>query len=151
MTSLEGSRVFFEVACLLPILAGSAHVAGALVDNFRPTFFTPLNEELRLKMATTGGMRFREMFPPRGAASPTFWRIWLGFNMTHGLGVAAFGAVCLLAARHDYGMVVASGLLPLTLVISGIYLAISLRFFFYVPTILIAVSTVCFALAALWA
>ena len=152
MRNLELSRAFFEVATLPLIVAGAAHVAGALLDNFRPTFFTPVDEELRLTMATTGGLRFKEMFPRRGGDSPTFWRLWLGFNMTHGLGVAAFGAVCLLAARHDYGLVVATpGLMPLTIVVAGIYLAISLRFFFYVPTILVAVCTACFALAALWA
>jgi hypothetical protein len=151
MTNLGLSRAFFEVATLPFIVAGAAHLAGALVDNFRPTFFTPRDEELRLTMASTGGMRFRELFPPRGGVSPTFWRLWLGFNMTHGLGVAGFGAVCLLAATHDYGAVVATpGLMPLIVVIAGIYLAISIRFFFYAPTILVAVSTACFALAALW-
>jgi hypothetical protein len=53
MTGLELSRAFFEAATLPLILAGSAHLAGAFSDSFRPNFFTPLDEKLRLKMATT--------------------------------------------------------------------------------------------------
>jgi hypothetical protein len=133
VTSLELSRAFFEAATLPLIVAGAAHLAGAVLDNFRPTFFTPLDEELRLTMATTGGLRFREMFPPRGGASPSFWRLWLGFNMTHGLGVAGFGAVCLLAAWHDYAMVVATpGLLPITVVVAR-----------YLPGDLVALLLLC--------
>jgi len=104
MTNLGLSRAFFEAGTLPLLVAGAAHFAGAVLDNFRPTFFTPVDDEVRL------------------------------------------------TAMHDYGLVVASpGLLPLTVVIPGIYLAISLRCWFYGPTILIAASTACFALAALLA
>ena len=152
MTNLGLSRAFFEAGILPLLVAGAAHFAGAVLDNFRPTFFTPVDDEVRLTMVTSGGLRLRKMFPRRSGSSPTLWRAWLGFNMSHGLGVAGFCAVCLLAAMHDYGLVVASpGLLPLTVVITGIYLAISLRCWFYGPTILIAASTACFALAALLA
>jgi hypothetical protein len=150
MTDLGVSRLFFEVGSIPLMVAGAAHLAGAIVDRFRPTFFVPRDEKLRLTMAATGGMRFIEGFPRTGGDSPTFWRLWLGLNMTHGLGAAAFGAICLLAATHEYGMVVATpGLLPLSFVVAGVYLAICWRFFFYAPTIMAAVSTACFGLAAL--
>jgi hypothetical protein len=80
------------------------------------------------------------------------WRLWLGFNMSHGLGIAAFALVGLLLALRDYRLVVDTpGLLPLSILVGAIYFVISLRFWFYGSTVITAVSTTCFILAYLLA
>jgi hypothetical protein len=93
-------------------------------------------------------MRFRRPFP--GAASkPSLWSFWLGFNVSHGLGACAFGALCILIAVHDYGLVPRiDGLQALTVVVAAGYFATALRYWFNGVQILTGTATACFVLAA---
>ena len=78
------------------------------------------------------------------------WRAWLGFNISHGLGLFAFGLVCLLMGAYDFDLVVdIEPMRPLTIAVSAAYLALSLRFWFYVPTLTIGAGAGCFAIAGL--
>jgi hypothetical protein len=93
-------------------------------------------------------MRFRAFFPG-DTATPSIWRLWLGFNLSHGLGAFAFGLLCLLIGAHDFGLVERiGGLQALTIAIPAVYLAISLFFWFYVPALVTAAATACFIVAA---
>ena len=129
------------------MLAGGGHVVLTLLDTARPTFFTPIRNSVKLGMEG-GGMRFRALFPG-DAATPSIWRLWLGFNLSHGLGVFAFGLLCLLIATYDFGLVERiSGLRALTIAVPAAYLAISLVFWFYAPALATAAATACFIVAA---
>ena len=76
------------------------------------------------------------------------WRVWLGINITHGLGIFAFGLLCLLIATYDFELVGRiDAIRPLAIAVSAAYLAISLRFFFYGPVIITATATACFVIA----
>ena len=77
------------------------------------------------------------------------WRVWLGINISHGLGVFSFGLLCLLIAAHDFDLVVEiDAIRPLAIAFSAVYLALSLRFWFYGPVIITATATICFTVAA---
>jgi hypothetical protein len=129
------------------MLAGGGHVVLALFDAVRPTFFAPVEDSARPGMEGTG-MRFRSLFPGDDA-TPSIWRFWLGFNLSHGLGVFAFGLLCLLIAAHDFSLVGhISGLRALTIAIPAAYLAISLLFWFYVTSLVAVAATVCFIVSA---
>ncbi len=83
-----------------------------------------------------------------GKAAPSMWRVWLGINISHGLGVFTVGILCLLIAAHDFDLVVEiDAIRPLTIAFSAAYLALSLRFWFYGPVILTGVATTCFTFA----
>lgn len=144
----SGAAQAWFIAGTIPLmLAGGGHVALTLLDTVRPTFFSPIKDSTRLGMED-GGMRFRAFFPG-DAATPSIWRLWLGFNLSHGLGVFAFGLLCLLIATHDFGLVERiDGLRALTIAVPAAYLAISLVFWFYVPTLAAAGATACFIVAA---
>ena len=74
---------------------------------------------------------------------------WLGFNIGFGLGVFAFGLLCLLVATHDFKLVERIGAIrPLTIAVSATYFAISIGFFFSGPAIITGIATVCFTIAA---
>ena len=76
------------------------------------------------------------------------WRVWLGINISHGLGVFTFGLLCLLIATHDFMLVEdIAAVRPLTIAFSAAYLVLSLRFWFYGPVILTGTGTVCFTVA----
>jgi hypothetical protein len=143
------AQTWYLVGSVVFMVAGGAHVIGALVDTVRPTFFTPIDRAARPVVEGTG-IRLRQMFPSEGGAGarPSMWRVWLGIHLTHGLGAFAFGLLCLVIGSHDFALVERiDALRPVTIAVSAAYLAVCLRFFFYVPTILIATATACFTIA----
>jgi len=138
-----GAAQGWFIAGTIPlVLAGGLHALAALVDTVRPTYFTPIDRSVRPVVDGTG---IRLV----GKATPSMWRVWLGINISHGLGVFSFGLLCLLIAAHDFDLVVEiDAIRPLAIAFSAAYLALSLRFWFYVPVIITASATVCFTVAA---
>ena len=76
------------------------------------------------------------------------WNAWLGFNISHSVGLFLFGAAAIWLAMNltNYSELTKPGLVILVAG-SVVYLVLSLRFWFYAPTISIAIATVCFAVA----
>ena len=94
------------------------------------------------------GIRLVRMFGGSGA-KPSMWRVWLGINVSHGLGIFTFGLVCLLIAAHDFALVERiDGLQPLTIAFPAVLIALSLRFWFWGPLLISTSSTACFTAAA---
>ena len=118
---------------------GGWHALLSVVDVFRPTQFAPLDDSVRLAMKATG-VRFS-----RGRAN--MWDAWLGFNISHGLGMLLFGAAAVwLGLNIDHVEVARSGL-AIPIVIGLIYFLLSVRFWFYAPAVGSAVATACFVVA----
>jgi len=141
------AQTWFIAGTIVFILAGGLHVLATLLDTVRPTFFAPIERSVKPVMEGTG-IRFRRMFPGGSGATPSMWRFWLGFNISHGLGAFTFGLLCLLIATHDFKLVEGiDALRPLTIAFSAACLALSLRFWFYATTILTGIATACFTVA----
>ena len=122
-------------------LMGTGHAVIAMIDVFRPTQFTPIDDSVRDSMKSTG-LRFA-----RGRTS--MWDAWLGFNISHGLGALIFGVVVVALGKY-LTLIEPSKILLLAPVIFGfIYFYLSVRFWFYLPTIGISLATACF-IAAWW-
>jgi hypothetical protein len=137
----SGAQAWFIGGTIPLILAGGGHVLIALVDTVRPTYFAPIDGSVKPEVEGTG---IRLV----GRATPSMWRVWLGINITHGLGIFAFGLVCLLIATHDFNLVERiDAIRPLTIAFSAALLAVSLRFFFYGPAIITGIATACFTVA----
>lgn len=151
MDMSSGAAQTWFIAGTIPLmLAAGLHAVATVLDAVRPTFFTPIRDSVRHEMEDDG-MRFRAFFPG-AAATPSIWRFWLGFNVSHGLGVFAFGLICLLIGAQDFDLVgQIDGLRALTIAIPAAYLATSLVFWFYVIKLLIGVSTACFIVSAVLA
>jgi hypothetical protein len=144
------AQTWFIAGTVPLLLAGSLHALLALIDSVRPTFFAPVDANAKPAMDDTG-VRLVRMFGASGV-TPSTWRMWLGINVSHGLGVSGFGLMCLLIATHDFDLVEqvdALRLLPVAF--CAAYLALSLRFWFYGPTIVTATATTCFTFAAVLA
>ncbi len=141
-----GGQTWFIAGAIL-FLAAGAHALLALLDTLRPRWFAPIDDSVRAPMEATG-MRFRRPFPGEGS-KPSLWRFWLGFNVSHGLGAFAFGAVCILIAAHDYGLVARiGGLQALTIAVAACYFLTALRYWFNAVQLLTGTATTCFLLAA---
>jgi hypothetical protein len=148
--SSGAAQAWFIAGTVPMMLAGGGHLALAVLDAVRPTFFTPIQDSVRLGMKGTG-MRFRTLFPG-DAATSSIWRFWLGFNLSHGLGVFAFGLLCLLIASRDFGLLErVGGLQLLTIAVPAAYFAVSLCFWFYVTSLVAATATACFTVSAVLA
>jgi hypothetical protein len=145
--SSGAAQAWFIAGAIVFVLAGGLHALGALLDTVRPTFFAPIDDRVKAEMEGTG-MRFRRLFPG-DADRQSMWRFWLGFNVSHGLGAFAFGLFSLLIAVHDFNLVDrVDAIRPLTIAVSAAYLAISLRYWFYVVAVITGAATVCFTVAA---
>jgi hypothetical protein len=140
------AQAWFIAGTVVAMLGAGAHALLALGDTVRPTFFAPIESSASRGM-NRSGMRLVRMFG-RSGARPSMWRVWLGINITHGLGIFAFGLVCLLIATHDFNLVERiDAIRPLTIAFSAALLAVSLRFFFYGPAIITGIATACFTVA----
>ena len=73
------------------------------------------------------------------------WDAWLGFNISHGLGAVIFGAVAVLAGVLYGGLLATPPALVAIVGVSVIYLALALRFWFYIPVVGTGLATACFA------
>jgi hypothetical protein len=136
------AQAWFIAGASVAILAGGLHALLTLVDVVRPTYFAPRDAALMSALEATR-MRFG------GRAAPSMWNAWLGFNMSHGLGVFTFGLLCLLIATYDFHVVTrVDAIRPLTIAFTAVYFVISLRFWFWGPTLLTAAATTCFTVAA---
>ena len=137
----SAAEAFFIAGTIPPLLAGGLHAALTLADTVRPTYFTPTGAALNSALERTP-MRFG------GRAAPSMWRAWLGFNISHGLGVFTFALLCLLIALQDFELVERiHAIRPLTIAFSATYLVVALRFWFWGPVLITGSATVCFTIA----
>jgi hypothetical protein len=139
--SAGAAQAWFIAGTIVVMVAGGGHALLALFDTVRPTFFAPIESSVKQGMEGTGMRLVR-------SARPSMWRVWLGINIGIGSGVFAFGLLCLLIATHDFKLIERiDGIRPLTIAFPAAYLALSLRFWFYLPALVTAVGTACFTIA----
>ena len=135
------SEIFFLVGAAIFALMGVVHGALTLRDVFVPRSFTPIDDSVRRAMADA---------PLRFAPQTTIWKAWLGFNLSHSLGLFIFGAFLGALAFQDFGVITQSPFLRFGAVVVGsVYMVLALRFWFGAPAALSAVGTLCFMAAAL--
>jgi hypothetical protein len=142
-SAVSAAQAWFIAGTIPLILAGGGHALLALLDTVHATYFTPRDASVKSAVEST---------PIRlgGRAAPSMWRAWLGFNISHGLGVFTFGLLLLLIAVQNFKLVgQIDAIQPLSIAFPAIYFVIALRFWFYGPVIITATSTACFIVAAL--
>ena len=73
------------------------------------------------------------------------WRAWVGFNLSHSLGVVLFGALVVLVARSEASFAAEGPLFaPFALLVASAYLVLAIRYWFKIPILGCALSTVLF-------
>lgn len=123
-----GGSIFFAM--------GSLHGILTLRDVARPRAFTPTDDAVREAMQGA-----RVAFNPR----INLWKAWLGFNLSHSLGVALFGAVSLTMGLFHFELFAENPVVQVAVVsTAGAYLALSLAFWFSGPALGSALSLLCF-------
>lgn len=138
---IEVSRYIFLAGALVFVVLGVAHVLVTPRRIDQDKGLSPRNPTLRAAMAGDTILLTRRT---------SIWLAWVGFNLSHGLGLVLFGAVNLLVGRSLASFLGQAGvLLPFAVAVSGLYMMLALRYWFRTPIIGIAVGCACFI--ASWA
>jgi hypothetical protein len=136
MSMLELSRVLFVIGALPFIVLGLAHAAATPQTPAHARGLSPRDPAIRDAMAKDSLLLTRRT---------SLWLAWVGFNLSHSLGAVLFGAVVVLIGRSRASFEAQAGVfLPLSVLVSAIYLVLGLRYWFRTPIIGIALASVCF-------
>ena len=122
------------------LMLGSGHGALTLVDVMRPQTFTPVDDNVRIAM---------QGVPIRLHPHTDLWRAWLGFNLSHSMGVVLFGAV--LIAIGLTGVTAYLDHLAWqigTILFSLTYVVVAHWFWFWIPALGSGAATVCLLVAS---
>lgn len=137
----ELSRYLFLVGALPFVLLGLAHALATPRTTAEPKGLSPRDPALREAMSKETLLLTRRT---------NMWLAWVGFNLSHSLGAVLFAGVVLLIGRSPASFQAQAGVfLPLTVVVSGLYLVLGLRYWFRTPIIGVALSGVCFVASSI--
>ncbi len=128
-------QLFVAAGAGLFFVLGAAHASLTLRSSPTGGPMTPCDPDVRAVLTRVGGLGFAPEL------RSTLWRAWMGFNLSHALGVMGLSAVAFVMAA---GSTMVFDDLRVTAAVLGvplIYLALSLRYWFNEPTRAIAVGT----------
>lgn len=134
------AEILLAIAGTSFLILGIAHGVLTLRDVATPRAFTPTDDTVRIAMQGA-----------RVALNPrlNLWQAWLGFNLSHSLGVVLFGAGLLLLALLHFPVFAASRLVQgAAAAVAAAYFVLALRFWFWGPALGTGLSLVCILVAA---
>jgi hypothetical protein len=133
-------RWLFKVGCWTAVVTAAIHLAGQLSGGPPPQNDTErqLNE-----LATT----YRFAFP--GGAQRSFQDLMTGFSLAFSILLSAMGAIGLMVEKRGQSDQPLMSAVARTMAGTGLVMVvISMYYFFIVPTMCLALITICFALAS---
>ena len=118
------------------LVLGSLHGLLTFRDLSHPRAFTPTDSAVREAMQEA-----RLALNPRA----NLWKAWLGFNLSHSLGVALFGGIIVAIAVFHFEFFIGNPIVQLASVaIAAAYLVLSMFFWFWGPAVGSGLSLLCF-------
>lgn len=136
-------QILLSIAAAIIILLGGFHGFLTIRDLYDPRSFTPTDDSVRKAMQNQ---------PIRLHPSTDLWKAWLGFNLSHSLGLLVAGGTLLAIALFDPELFINHLSIQLSaLAVAGIYLVLSLKFWFSSPAIGSGIITLCIFAAILLA
>jgi hypothetical protein len=121
-TGVTAAQALLAGAGLIFLAMGTLHGLLAVRDVTNPREFTPTEESVRIAMQGT-----RLAFNPR----VNLWEAWLGFNLSHSVGVVLSGGCLLFLAGPYFPAFAGSHLVQgFAAGVAAVYLILSLRFGF---------------------
>ena len=116
-------------------LLGLLHAVYTYADIARPRYLVPSKPALREAMMQ-GGLRLSR-------DATTMWKAWVGFNFSHSLGVAMFGAACLFLGLDLHSLAPPRAVLLLPPALGLLYFCLALRYWFSETAICVGIATLC--------
>lgn len=121
-------RYLFIAGAVPFLILGLVHVIYSVLDERRPYRIAPRDPDLVERMRAGTLILTRQT---------TVWRAWIGFNLSHGLGIVLFAGILIHGAALHFDAVrsAAPELLFAAPVIASLYFLMSLRYWFRIPAI----------------
>ena len=132
-------RFLLELGGGIFLLLGILHTLYTFLDIREPRRLVPQEPSVALAMAESS-LRLA-----RGGT--TMWRAWVGFNFSHSLGAILFGMLCIGAGLVLGTLVLPAWILFVLVLIALLYVGLSVLYWFRIPTMGIALATVCLVIA----
>ncbi|MBS0549661.1 MAG: hypothetical protein JSR24_18045 [Proteobacteria bacterium] len=132
-------QILVSAGAAVFLFLGLLHAALTLRDLGTPRAFAPRDPALLQAM-----QQARVRLHP----GINLWKAWMGFNLTHSLGLVLFGGVLLYVGLCAPQLFAASAAVQaVAVLVSVLYLVISAKFFFRTPVIGCALGLGCFLAA----
>jgi len=132
-------RFLLELGGGIFLLLGILHALYTFLDIREPRRLVPQEPSVALAMAESS-LRLA-----RGGTN--MWRAWVGFNFSHSLGAILFGMLCIGAGLVLGTLVLPAWILFVLVLIALLYVGLSVLYWFRIPTMGIALATVCIVIA----
>ena len=130
------AKYVFILGTMPFIVLGAIHIIYTLMDIRVPRKLTPYDDSVRVSMQKSTLALTKQT---------TMWRAWVGFNISHGIGVLFFGLIYLTLALSDFTLLSKVTLLPyLAFAVSVSYLVLSVKYWFHIPAIGSGIGAACF-------
>ena len=132
----ELSHGLFLAGAFPYLLLGTAHAIATPLRTTDRKGLSPYDPELAKAMAASTVVLTRRT---------DMWLAWVGFNLSHSLGVVVFGAFVVMLGWNPVSFAQqASTVVPFACVVAAMYLFLAARYWFRVPIMGCAISTGCF-------
>lgn len=135
------TKYLYIAGCIPFLVLGLLHTAYTISDTYNPKKLIPYKPGIMglMKESTLAITKETNM-----------WRAWVGFNISHGVGLLFFSATYLyLSILHINFLENSLFLLSAAPVISLIYLFLSKKYWFRIPATGSAVGLLCFVTGSL--
>ncbi|MCZ4320415.1 LIC_13387 family protein [Pseudomonas anguilliseptica] len=132
---------YLYIAGCIPFLAlGLLHTVYTIADTYNPKKLIPYR---------LGVMELMEESTLAITKETNMWRAWVGFNISHGIGILFFSATYLYLSI-SYTSYLESSLFFMSAapIMSLTYLVLSKKYWFSIPTIGSAIGLLCFCAGA---
>ena len=123
------SRILIGACVAVILFLGSVH----LVYTFFTNNFSPTDDQLEIRM---------KQVPPRISSDMTMWKAWIGFHLSHSLGLLMFGLIYGYLTVWRWDVLQKSFFLAaLGLLLLVGYASLARIFWFRAPLIAVSVAT----------
>jgi hypothetical protein len=125
------------------VVLGLAHIVYSIADASRPARIVPREPALIESMKAGRLVITRQT---------TVWRAWIGFNISHGVGVFLFGLVVLSGALIGFeaNFKAMPALFYASPAVAAVYLILSLKYWFRIPAVGSGIGAALLAAGVIW-
>lgn len=135
------TKYLYIAGCIPFLVLGAMHTLYTIADIYHPR---------RLIPSKAGVMGLMKESPLVLTRETDMWRAWVGFNISHGMGLLFFAATLLyLAVLHSAFLQSSVFLLTVAPLVALVYLLLSRKYWFRIPAIGSALSALCFLAGSL--
>jgi hypothetical protein len=116
-------------------ILGFLHALYTFADMSRPRRLVPDNPAV-IEAMSSSSVRLAK-------GGTTMWRAWVGFNLSHSLGVLMFSFGCIAVGLSLGSLALPKAAVLVPVAIGATYLWLAIRYWFRVPAIVITAGTLC--------